>query len=256
MCSHRDSSVPEKSVFPNGISASGLESFPYEHFSPVTDLKAGWILVALMASPCTACHITHIIRAPFNCSDTWLYSFKICRSYIGAKVRPYVSIRHVCFGSRIWSQTSSPSGSLAFSHLGNQAEISHMNRRQAVSRPARSTGRMLRGPKWQQRRFVKTKPIDCWCPNSHRPPHLIQFYYWPSSISPINRATLTPNPGPAFEPMAASPTEVASFGTANLWNGSVRSFLTQLPVLFMLSSIWYIVRWNKRVGMLMFISVL
>ena len=82
---------------------------------------------------------------------------------------------------------------LAFSHLGNQAEISHMNPRQAVSGPAPLTGLMWRGPKWQQWRFVKTKPIDCCCPNSRRPPPLIKigvllltFVHLPNKQSNVN----------------------------------------------------------------------
>ena len=43
-------SAPEISVFPIRISVSGLEILPYEHFSPVTGMKAGWIL-ELNSSP-------------------------------------------------------------------------------------------------------------------------------------------------------------------------------------------------------------
>ena len=82
---------------------------------------------------------------------------------------------------------------LTFSHLENQAEIPHMNPRQAVSGPARLTELMWRVPKWQQRRFVKTKPIDCCCPNSRRPHALIQtgvllltFAHLPNKQSNVN----------------------------------------------------------------------
>ena len=34
-------SVAEISVFPTGISVSGLEILPYKHFSPVTRMKEG-----------------------------------------------------------------------------------------------------------------------------------------------------------------------------------------------------------------------
>ena len=37
----RTNSVQEMSVFPTEISVNGLESLPYEHFSPVTGMKAG-----------------------------------------------------------------------------------------------------------------------------------------------------------------------------------------------------------------------
>ena len=42
---------------------------PYEHFSSVTRMKAGWILASRMVSSCIACCILHIISFPFNCSD-------------------------------------------------------------------------------------------------------------------------------------------------------------------------------------------
>ena len=92
---------------------SGLEILPYEHFIPVTGIKAGRILA-----------IFHIISILFNCSDTAL---GVAEAMIGMKVKFFV-FRHVCFVSRIWCQISSP-GSFAFSHLGNQPEISHMNPR-------------------------------------------------------------------------------------------------------------------------------
>ena len=75
-----------------------------------------------MASYCIACCIFHIISIPFNCSDTAL---GVTDAKIGPKVKIFV-FRHVCFVSRIWRQNSFP-GSLTFSHLGNWAEISHMN---------------------------------------------------------------------------------------------------------------------------------
>ena len=116
LCVHmkrRAGSAPEISVFPIGISVSRLEMLVYEHFSPVTGMKAGWILVVRMASSCIACSIFHIISIPFNCSDT-----VFC---------------HVCFVSRIWRQNPSP-GSLTFSHLRNRAEIFHINPRRNSSR--------------------------------------------------------------------------------------------------------------------------
>ena len=66
---------------------------------------------------------------------------------IGLKVKIFVLIlhcSHVCFVSRIWCQNSSP-GSLAFSHLGDQAKISHYEPKVKfipVTGPARSTGLM------------------------------------------------------------------------------------------------------------------
>ena len=78
-----------------------------------------------MASSSIACCIFHIISISFNCSDTAL---RVTDAKIGPKVKIFV-LRYVCFVSRIWCQNSSP-GSLTFTHLGNRAEISHMNPRQ------------------------------------------------------------------------------------------------------------------------------
>ena len=50
----------------------GLEILAYEHFSPVTGMKAWWILASWMASSRIACNIFHFISIPFNCSDTAL----------------------------------------------------------------------------------------------------------------------------------------------------------------------------------------
>ena len=111
----RAGSVPE-------ISVSQLEILPYEYFSLVTGVKTGWIVAVRMASSCIACCIFHIISIPFNCSDTAL---RVTDAKIGPKVKIFV-FRHVCFVSRIWRQNSSP-GSLTFYHLGNRAEISHIN---------------------------------------------------------------------------------------------------------------------------------
>ena len=77
-----------------------------------------------MASSCIACSVFHIISIPFNCSDTPL---KVAKAMVGVKVLIFVFC-HVCFVSRISRQNSSP-GSLTFFHLGNRAEISHMNPR-------------------------------------------------------------------------------------------------------------------------------
>ena len=103
---------------------SVLEILLYEHFIPITGIKAGWILVVWMALSFIACCILHIISIPLNCRDTAL---GVAEAMIGLKVKFFV-FRHVCFVSPIWCQISSP-GSLAFSHLGNQPEISHMNPR-------------------------------------------------------------------------------------------------------------------------------
>ena len=127
--SSHDSDWPGWPVFMRGraVSVTGLEILPYEYFSPVTGKKAGCILAVQMASSCIACCIFHIISIPFNCSDTAL---RVTDAKIGPKVKIFV-FRYVCFVSRILRQNSSP-GSLAFSYLGNRAEISHMNQKSFI----------------------------------------------------------------------------------------------------------------------------
>ena len=111
----RAGSVPKISVFPSGISVSGLKILPYEHptlevmvarengaragapagflaregrrpllpntcyagyFSPVTGMKATWTLAARIASSCIAHCIFHIISILFNCTDTVITGFQ------------------------------------------------------------------------------------------------------------------------------------------------------------------------------------
>ena len=95
-------------------------------FSPPTRKLAerSLILMVRMVLSCIACCIFHIISIPFNCSNTTL---RVAKAMIGMKVKMFVFC-HVCFVSRIWRQNSSPQ-SLAFSHLRNRAEISHLNPR-------------------------------------------------------------------------------------------------------------------------------
>ena len=66
----------------------------------------------------------HKPSIPFNCSDTALGVAKVM---VGVKVIIFVFC-HVCFVRRI------SSGSLTFFHLGNRAEISHMNPKRNWSR--------------------------------------------------------------------------------------------------------------------------
>ena len=134
----RAGSVPDFSVFPTEVSVSGLEILPWEHFSPVTGMKAGWIVAVQMASSSIDCCIFHIIGIRLNSNDTTL---RVAEVMIVAKVKIFV-FRYGCFVSRIWRQNSCP-GSLTFSHLGNPAEISHMNPRRNSSR---SIGLTWRGP--------------------------------------------------------------------------------------------------------------
>ena len=85
---------------------------------------AGWILAVRVASSCIAWWIF-----PFNFSNADL---RVTEAMKGPKVKICV-FHHVCFVSRISRQNSSPE-SLAFPHLGNRAEISHMNPRRNSSR--------------------------------------------------------------------------------------------------------------------------
>ena len=115
----RAGSVPE-------ISVSGLEILLYEHFIPGTGMNGGMN----SGGPDSIFLHCHIKSIPFNRSDTALRVTKAIM--IGPKVKIFV-FGHVCFVSRIWRQNSSP-GFLTFSHLGNRAEISHMNPKRNSSR--------------------------------------------------------------------------------------------------------------------------
>ena len=101
--------VPEASVFPTAISVSGLKLLSYEHFSPVTGMKARWNL-GWHRFVTYACCIFHIISISFNYSDTTL---RVTKAMIGAKVIILV-FRHFCFISQI-SRRNSSTGLLALS---------------------------------------------------------------------------------------------------------------------------------------------
>ena len=117
MCSYERAggSVPEISV--------GLEILPYEHFSPVTAMKGG---SRNSSGPDSI--VLHFLLYQFhNHKHPILINLRVAVALIGTKVIIFV-FRHVFFVSRIWNQNSSPR-SLAFSLLGNRAEICHMNPR-------------------------------------------------------------------------------------------------------------------------------
>ena len=145
------------------ISVRGLEILPwYEHFSPVNRMKVGWILAVWMASSCISCFIFQIISIPFNCSDTAL---RVPEAMIGVKFKIFV-FHHVCFVSRqIWCQNSYP-GSLAFSHLRNQAEISQMNPRRISSTTDQASS--------ASRTHVKRPKVNWWVRHAtHRCPEQV-----------------------------------------------------------------------------------
>ena len=149
------SSVPEISVSPTRMSVSGLEILPYEHFSPVTRMKAGWILEARMASSCFACCIFQIINIPFNCSNT---AITVAKAMIGTKVIIFW-FGHVwlCFSNfgpglvpRIFSLFSSRKQGWSSSYEPCKAKLD------LVTGPARgSTWLMWRGPLRQETKFPK-----------------------------------------------------------------------------------------------------
>ena len=118
----RVGSVPEISVFPTEISVSGLEILPYEHFIPVTGMNVGMNSGGpAMASSCIACSIFHIISIPFKTAVIQRQELPMLR-----QARKLNFCVWPCFVSRILRQNSF-TGSLTFSHLGNGAEICHMN---------------------------------------------------------------------------------------------------------------------------------
>ena len=122
---------------------SGLEILPYEHFIPVTGIKAGWILAVWMALSCFACCIFHIISILFNCSDTAL---GVAAAMIGMKVKFFcVSPCLFCFlylvsdlVPRIFCLFSSRKPAWNFSY---EPKVKFL----LVTVPARSTGLMWRG---------------------------------------------------------------------------------------------------------------
>ena len=73
----RAGSVPE-------ISVSGLEILPYEHFIPVTGMNGG---MNSGGPDGIVCCIFHVIRIPFNCSNTPL---RVTEAMIGPKVKFFV----------------------------------------------------------------------------------------------------------------------------------------------------------------------
>ena len=136
-------SVPEASVFPTAISVSGLKLLSYEHFSPVTGMKARWNL-GWHRFATYACCIFHIISIPFNCSDTTL---RVTKAMIGAKVIILV-FRHFCFISQI-SRRNSSTGLSALSSRNPGWKFPYEPKAKLFpqTRSARSTRLMWRGPK-------------------------------------------------------------------------------------------------------------
>ena len=139
----RAGSVPEISLFPNGISVSGLKIWPNKHFSPTSfpgsllftpqeerPWERGWLQPGYrdengMNSSNEFWIILHCLlyfpHHKYPIQLQW-YSYKSCQSYNRRESYNFVFHR-VCFVSRILRHNSSS----AFSHLGNRAEISHKN---------------------------------------------------------------------------------------------------------------------------------
>ena len=72
----------------------GLEILAYEHFSPVTGMKAWWILASRMASSRIAYNIFHFISILFNCSDTASKAAKAM--IVTSSQRPLISTIELC----------------------------------------------------------------------------------------------------------------------------------------------------------------
>ena len=112
----RAGSVAEISVFSAGILVSGLEMWPYEQFSPVTGMSSSNEFCFVLLCRC----ILFIISIPFDNSDT---AFRVAKTRIGAKVIT------LCFTMFVFVSRISLHNSPSASHLGNRAEMSHMNPR-------------------------------------------------------------------------------------------------------------------------------
>ena len=112
----RAGSVAEISVFPAGILASGLEMRPFQQFSPVTGMSSSNEFCIVLLCRC----IFFIISILFDNSDT---AFRVSKAITGAKVIT------LCFTMFALFPEFRATTRLRPSHLGNQAEISHMNPR-------------------------------------------------------------------------------------------------------------------------------
>ena len=114
----------------------------------VTEMKEGWVLRINSVPSFFVCCIFHIISIPFNCSDT---AIRVAKTMIGAKV---ITLCFVIFASFLELRTRTrclQSVSSAFFHLGNRAEISHINQGGIGPRQAGSCEEAV---KWPTRRFV------------------------------------------------------------------------------------------------------
>ena len=114
----------------------------------VTEMKEGWVLRINSVSSCFAYCIFLIISIPFNCSDI---AIRVAKTMIGAKV---ITLCFAIFASFLEFRTRTrclQSVSSAFFHLGNRAEISHINQGEIGPRQPGSCGEAL---KWPTCRFI------------------------------------------------------------------------------------------------------
>ena len=88
-----------------------------------------------MPSSCISCCIFHIISILFNCSDTTIRVAKAMESAIARCFAKFALFLE--FVPELWIR------SLAFSHIGNRAEISHINPRRNCSRQPGSCEKAL-----------------------------------------------------------------------------------------------------------------
>ena len=114
----------------------------------VTEMKEGWVLRINSVPSFFVCCIFLIISIPFNCSDI---AIRVAKTVIGAKV---ITLYFVIFASFLEFRTRTrclQSVSSAFFHLGNRAEISHIN--QGGIGP-RQPGSWEEALKWPTCRFI------------------------------------------------------------------------------------------------------
>ena len=129
--------------FSNRDLGKRAKNLPYEHFSPVTGMKAGWILAVRMASSCIACcpHQKHPIQLQW-------YSFKSCRSYDRRKsYNCCVSPCLVCFSNFAPELVPRIFGRFSTRKPGWNSSYEPKEKFVAITGLVRSTGLMWRGPK-------------------------------------------------------------------------------------------------------------
>ena len=122
----------------------GLEILAYEHFSPVTGMKAWWILASRMASSRIAYNIFHFISILFNCSDTAL---KVGKAMIVTKFIIFCSPCLLRFSNFAPELVPRIFGLQSFQKPGWDFWYEYKVKLVPASGPVRSNRLMWRGPK-------------------------------------------------------------------------------------------------------------